>query len=108
VAINSSNDALMTILISNNFVELKGSVFKRSTEENLFQITCSDIVERFVLLVSMGLVGLNEFSGFRQQEEDQTNFPLLLCSVLFVEVVVDWIKHSFICRLAVFAFSCIP
>ena len=37
VAINSSNKALLTIMMSNNFVELKGSVFKKFDKNNLFQ-----------------------------------------------------------------------
>ena len=36
VAINSSNKALLTIMMSNNFVELKGSVFKKFDKNNLF------------------------------------------------------------------------
>ena len=38
VAINSSNKALLTIMMSNNFVELKGSVFKKFDKNNLFQV----------------------------------------------------------------------
>lgn len=110
VAMNSSSDALFTILVSNNFVELKGSVFKRSTEENLFQIACSDVVERFVLMVFMVLVGLSEYSGQSSLSSTASGsgsgdgksilpqFALLWSSVLLVEVIVDWIKHSFICR----------
>ena len=41
VAINSSNSSLLTLLISNNFAEIKTSVFKRFEEKNLFQIACS-------------------------------------------------------------------
>ncbi|KAF0976886.1 hypothetical protein FDP41_004181 [Naegleria fowleri] len=48
-ALNSSNYTLLTMIISTNFVELKGSVFKRFTKENLFQLACSDVVERFEL-----------------------------------------------------------
>ena len=39
VAINASNKALLTIMMSNNFVELKGSVFKKFDKNNLFQVT---------------------------------------------------------------------
>jgi Eukaryotic membrane protein family len=46
VAINTQNNALLTLLVSNNFVELKGSVFKSYKVQNLFQIACSDGVER--------------------------------------------------------------
>ena len=41
VAINSYNNVLITIMISNNFVELKGSVFKKFETNNLFQMSCS-------------------------------------------------------------------
>ena len=41
VAINSHNKALLTIMVSNNFVELKGSVFKKFETNNLFQMSCS-------------------------------------------------------------------
>ena len=41
VAINSKTHALLTIIISNQFVELKGSVFKRIAVNNLFQISCT-------------------------------------------------------------------
>lgn len=38
VAFNSHNKALLTIMMSNNFVELKGSVFKKFEKNNLFQV----------------------------------------------------------------------
>ena len=41
VAINSYNNALLTLLLSNQFVEIKGSVFKKFEKENLFQLSCS-------------------------------------------------------------------
>uniref|UniRef100_A0AC34PXA8 Gustatory receptor n=1 Tax=Panagrolaimus sp. JU765 TaxID=591449 RepID=A0AC34PXA8_9BILA len=46
VAFNSQSQSLLTILISNNFVELKGSVFKKFAKPNLFQMSCSDVRER--------------------------------------------------------------
>lgn len=41
VAINSFSNALITLLLSNQFVEIKGSVFKKFEKENLFQLTCA-------------------------------------------------------------------
>ena len=38
VAINASNRALLTVMMSNNFVELKGAVFKKFDKLNLFQV----------------------------------------------------------------------
>ena len=41
VAINSHSTVLLTIMMSNNFVELKGCVFKKFETNNLFQMSCS-------------------------------------------------------------------
>jgi hypothetical protein len=49
VAVNSYSNALITLLMSNQFVEIKGTVFKKFEKDNLFQLTCADIVERFQL-----------------------------------------------------------
>ena len=44
VAINASNKALLTIMMSNNFVELKGSVFKKFDRSNLFQVPSTQLI----------------------------------------------------------------
>jgi hypothetical protein len=49
VAVNSYSNALLTLLMSNQFVEIKSTVFKKFEKENLFQLTCADVVERFQL-----------------------------------------------------------
>lgn len=41
VAINSHSKALFTVMVSNQFVELKGSVFKKFDVKNVFQLSCS-------------------------------------------------------------------
>lgn len=58
VAVNSYSNALLTLLMSNQFVEIKGSVFKRFEKENLFQITCADVVERFQLWLVLLIIGM--------------------------------------------------
>ncbi|EGG21208.1 DUF747 family protein [Cavenderia fasciculata] len=62
VAINSYNNALLTLIMSNNFVELKGSVFKRFEKENLFQISCADIVERFQIFIYLTIITFQNLS----------------------------------------------
>ncbi len=47
VAVNSYSNALLTLLISNQFVEIKSTVFKKFERANLFQLTGADVVERF-------------------------------------------------------------
>lgn len=61
VAINSYNNALLTLLLSNQFVEVKGSVFKKYERENMFQLVCADIVERFQLSVFLVMVGFRNY-----------------------------------------------
>ncbi|KAL4953291.1 eukaryotic membrane protein family-domain-containing protein [Aspergillus filifer] len=56
VAVNSYSNALITLLLSNQFVEIKGSVFKKIEKENLFQLTCADVVERFQLWLMLTII----------------------------------------------------
>ncbi|KAI0004411.1 DUF747-domain-containing protein [Xylariaceae sp. FL0662B] len=58
VAVNSYSNSLLTLLISNQFIEIKGSVFKKIEKENLFQLTCSDMVERFQLWIILLIIGI--------------------------------------------------
>ena len=61
VAVNSYSNALLTLLLSNQFVEIKGSVFKKFEKENLFQLSCADIVERFQLSVFMSIIIIRNY-----------------------------------------------
>ncbi|KAI9067230.1 DUF747-domain-containing protein [Trametes sanguinea] len=117
VAVNSYDNALLTLLVSNQFVEIKGSVFKKFEKDNLFQITCADIVERFTLALMLLIVAfrnLIELSGstfdfsegftlpksfgwFRGNNVLWTiSYPVL--TVLASETLVDWLKHAFITK----------
>ncbi|KAF2468498.1 DUF747-domain-containing protein [Lindgomyces ingoldianus] len=58
VAVNSYSNALLTLLMSNQFVEIKGTVFKKFEKENLFQLTCADIVERFQLWLMLLIIAM--------------------------------------------------
>ncbi|KAF1845342.1 DUF747-domain-containing protein [Cucurbitaria berberidis CBS 394.84] len=58
VAVNSYSNALLTLLMSNQFVEIKGTVFKKFEKENLFQITCADVVERFQLWLMLLIIAM--------------------------------------------------
>ena len=58
VAVNSYSNALLTLLMSNQFVEIKSTVFKKIEKENLFQMTCADVVERFQLWLMLTIIAL--------------------------------------------------
>lgn len=98
VGINSSNKILLTIMMSNNFVELKGSVFKKFDKNNLFQVSCSDVRERFHLTFLLFIVIMQTMKEYSWKLEQ---FWLLLPDcivVLGVEFVIDWIKHAFVTK----------
>lgn len=98
VAINSQNKALLTIMMSNNFVELKGMVFKKFGKNNLFQMSCSDVRERFHYLVLLLIVVIQTMKEYNWTED---HFWVLLPDIILVliaEMLVDWVKHAFITR----------
>ncbi|KAG6898715.1 hypothetical protein C0993_004900 [Termitomyces sp. T159_Od127] len=117
VAINSYDHALLTLLVSNQFVEIKGSVFKKFEKDNLFQITCADIVERFTLFLMLFVVAFRNLIELSGSEFDLSegfvlpksfgwfrgnnvlwiiSYPVL--TVMASEMVVDWLKHAFITK----------
>ncbi|KAG8817817.1 hypothetical protein FRC19_011133, partial [Serendipita sp. 401] len=115
VAINSYDHSLLTLMVSNQFVEIKGSVFKKFEKDNLFQITCADIVERFqllLMLVSVAGRNLIELSGteFDASAGVPNSFSWIpahglawtilspVATVMLSEVAVDWLKHAFITK----------
>lgn len=56
VVINSADEALITVLILNNFSEIRAFVFKKYDCNHLFQLSCADITERFQILLSIVLI----------------------------------------------------
>ncbi|XP_014219038.1 protein TAPT1 homolog isoform X1 [Copidosoma floridanum] len=98
VAINSNNKALLTIMMSNNFVELKGSVFKKFDKNNFFQLSCSDVRERFhltMLLLAVTMQTMKEYAWHL----DRLFILLPDCTLLLLaEILIDWVKHAFITR----------
>ena len=127
VAVNSYSNALLTLLMSNQFVEIKSTVFKKFEKENLFQLTCADVVERFQLWLMLMIIasrniietgGLslgfsNSVSGETVSASTSTSilprsftlFPAWTGQVLapfFLvlgsEMLVDWLKHAYITK----------
>lgn len=108
VAANSYSNALLALLLSNQFSELKGAVFKKFEREGLFQITMSDLTERFQLSIMLFVIALRNLSQL-----SSTELGLIPDSwkswnkwfgaifgpsvvVLGSEIMVDWVKHCYI------------
>lgn len=98
VAFNSHNKALLTIMMSNNFVELKASVFKKFEKNNLFQMSCSDVRERFHLMILLTIVGVRNLTEFSWNMDHFWVLIPDIMLVMFFEFAVDWVKHAFITK----------
>ncbi|KAM3864781.1 transmembrane anterior posterior transformation protein 1 homolog [Diretmus argenteus] len=98
VAFNSHNKSLLTIMMSNNFVEIKGSVFKKFEKNNLFQMSNSDIKERFTNYILLLIVCLRNMEQFSWNPDHLwVLFPDVVM-VIASEVAVDSVKHAFITK----------
>uniref|UniRef100_A0A7N8X644 Transmembrane anterior posterior transformation 1b n=1 Tax=Mastacembelus armatus TaxID=205130 RepID=A0A7N8X644_9TELE len=98
VAFNSHNKSLLTIMMSNNFVEIKGSVFKKFEKNNLFQMSNSDIKERFTNYILLLIVCLRNMEQFSWNPDHLwVLFPDVIM-VIASEVAVDIVKHAFITK----------
>lgn len=98
VAMNSADQALLALLISGNFAEIKSAVFKKYNKQNLFKITTSDICERFKLFLFLGLVLLLNCSQGGMNKEMVNDYLYMSGLIIFAEMLCDWVKHSFITK----------
>ncbi|CAK8689722.1 transmembrane anterior posterior transformation protein 1 homolog [Clavelina lepadiformis] len=98
VAFNSHNKVLLTVMMANNFVEIKGTVFKKYDKNNLFQISCSDVRERFHYLVLMLIVLLRNMQQYSWNYEHFMDLLPNMIGVICSEFIVDWFKHAFVLK----------
>ncbi|CCH40929.1 Transmembrane anterior posterior transformation protein 1 [Wickerhamomyces ciferrii] len=113
VAANSYSNSLLTLLLSNQFAEIKGAVFKKIDREGLFQMSCADVVERFQLLTMLTIISLRNIV---QIGNDSNGIGLIPNSsfiswnkalgiifgptmiVIGSELLVDWVKHAYVTK----------
>ncbi|XP_035673605.1 transmembrane anterior posterior transformation protein 1 homolog isoform X1 [Branchiostoma floridae] len=98
VAFNSHNKSLLTVMMSNNFVELKGSVFKKFAKNNLFQMSCADIRERFHYHVLLYIVVMRNMTEFNWSPDHLYQLIPDVSMIIAAEYLVDWVKHAFITK----------
>jgi hypothetical protein len=95
-AINSQNNMLLTLLISNNFAEIKSNVFKRVGKDNLHKMAYHDTVERFHIMTFLLFVLAQNI--LNNEDSWIFSFAYNAGMVLLCEVLVDVIKHSFLAK----------
>lgn len=96
VVINSADETLITVLILNNFSEMKSFVFKKFDSNNLFQLACTDITERFQLSLFLATILLVAAAQADSFADVLPPFARIAMLVVVGEVAVDSMKHAFI------------
>lgn len=99
VAVNSYSNALLTLMLTSHFGEIKAAVFKNFDRETLFQLTCIDITQRFQLFVLILVISARnlfeaQYTGLGAIAAQLGPAFMVLCSM----VIVDWLKHAYIAR----------
>lgn len=113
VAVNSYSNALITLLLSLQFAEIKASLFKRTDKEGLFQLTIADLVERSQLILLLIIIAIRNLVAKSKSQSNlvpnswalnATSSVIIgaLCGPMFTvlgsELVVDWIKHAYVTK----------
>lgn len=75
------------------FVELKGSVFKKFDKNNLFQLSCADVRERFHLMMLLLAVNLQTMKEYAWKAERLAVLLPDCIMLLSAEVLVDWVNR---------------
>ncbi|KAI3918667.1 hypothetical protein MKX01_041987 [Papaver californicum] len=90
------NNALLALLVSNNFGEIKSNVFKRFSKENIHSLVYYDSVERFHILSFLLFVLAQNI--LEAEGAWFGNFVLNALLVYVCEMVIDITKHSFVAK----------
>ena len=99
VAINSHTNAMLLVLISNNFGEIKGHVFKKMDETKVFTAARMDIVERVHLSICLLFVAAQRVTAAGSLAGGLTRKMLKdSMMVLGSEIGVDVFKHAFMSK----------
>jgi hypothetical protein len=99
VAVNSHNNALLALLISSNFAEMKGYVFKRMDAAKVGQLACQDAVERVHLAACLAFVAAQAVENGGANAGGIAP-PLRAAAplILACEVLIDVMKHAFMAK----------
>ncbi|KAK8667913.1 hypothetical protein V6N13_105390 [Hibiscus sabdariffa] len=90
------NNELFVLLVSNNFAEIKSSVFKRFSKDNIHNLAYADSIERFH--ISAFLISVLAQNILEAQSPWFDSFFFNAFVVFFCEMLIDIIKHSFLAK----------
>jgi len=98
IAINSQNKIIVAVLLSDNFIELKGNFFKKMDKKQHFKVACLDAVERFQITIFLMIILIQNAHDLAWNlKSPWISHTLQLFFLIYVsEFIVDWLKHVFI------------
>eukprot|EP00371_Babesia_bovis_P001345 XP_001609992.1 eukaryotic membrane protein [Babesia bovis T2Bo] len=97
IAINSSDSAMFLLMVTNNFAEIKSTVFKKFNETSLFTIVATDAIERFHLCFD-GMIVFFKMCTVQSPWQAYLQVSRWLSKMLVLEVLIDYFKHSFLLK----------
>ena len=74
-SIDKQTQAFYSSLPFFQFVELKGAIFKKFDKNNLFQVSCSDVRERFHLFALLFVVVVQTMKEYGWKEGEGRRVP---------------------------------
>merc|ERR1719233_1701308 len=100
VCMNSGSDSLITLIVSQSFIELKSVVFKKMPMEVMLQISCSDVVEHFKIIIMVFLIYVQTFCHLPLERYikwfwDKSGILVILA---LSELAVELLKHGYLLK----------
>ncbi|UVC49886.1 hypothetical protein MACK_003503 [Theileria orientalis] len=97
IAINSPESTMFLLLITNNFSEIKSTVFKKYDAVSLFVIFASDAVERCYLFCD-GLLVILKMSTSKRHLRSYLTVLSWLVLIYGLEMLIDFLKHGYLIK----------
>ena len=98
VAVTSESGNLMAILLTNNFNEIKSSVFKNMSVNKVWRMSILDIVERFHIVCALLFVLVHSML-VKGTLVPSPALAWQCIAIVLIEAVVDVLKHAFAGKL---------
>ena len=93
VAIVSTDSSMFMIVLTNNFAELKGTVFKKYEPRSLYPVITSDIVERMYLAIDVSVVLFRMLTSPQKRKMPFVEVAYWVGVMVGLEVITDWVKY---------------
>lgn len=94
VAVTSGSTNLVAILLTNNFNEIKSTVFKNITVTKVWRMTVQDIVERFHVACALTFVVIHSML-LKGTFVPKWSLVTKCLYIIGIEMAVDIVKHAF-------------